>query len=109
MKHALTEHLNLDVPEIFDDIAKAFLAELEDYENIVEVSAKDFLGKTETEPELDTCAACGSTDLMACQYTFDHPNHYDGISEYHCACGARTGRWSGKILKEGESERPFGR
>jgi len=105
VKHALTEHLNLDSLGLSDEIAVAFLASLRDYEPPIERGAAEVVG----EPEPETCAACGGTDLMACQYTYDHPHHYDGISEYHCACGARTGRWSKKILKEGESERPFGR
>lgn len=34
---------------------------------------------------------------------------YDGISELRCNdCGTRTGRWSGKILKDNEMERRFG-
>jgi hypothetical protein len=30
---------------------------------------------------------------------------YDGAGEYMCPnCGSRWGRWSGRILKDGESE-----
>lgn len=55
------------------------------------------------------CAACGNQeDLTAKEYSYDHPLHYDGVSEYHCKCGARTGRWSNRILQPGEVERPFG-
>jgi hypothetical protein len=50
------------------------------------------------------CAACGSEDLIGIEYSLDHPNHYDGISEWQCHCGARTGRWSGRLLGEKESE-----
>ena len=40
------------------------------------------------------------------EYGYGHPERYDGVSEWRCAdCGARWGRWSGKVLKEGESER----
>lgn len=102
VKHAFIKHLSAHTEEIPDEVAKAFLAEIVDYENIVREAA-DIV---EFEP--DACADCGRTDLMGCEYTYDHPNYYDGISEWSCACGARTGRWSGKILKEGQSERPFG-
>ena len=59
-----------------------------------------------------TCAACGNTDpatMLMVEYTYDHPQHYDGVSEYRCRkCGQRTGRWSGKVLQENESEKRFG-
>jgi len=57
------------------------------------------------------CPLCGR-DLIALEYNWENPNHYDGISEYFCpqpdtetgTWHYRIGRWSGKILKKGESE-----
>jgi len=56
------------------------------------------------------CANCGNTkNLIMVEYAYDHPERYDGVSEIHCeSCGARTGRWSGKILKENECEPRYG-
>jgi len=52
---------------------------------------------------------CGSKDFIAIEYGYSHPEHYDGISEWRCQkCGTRYGRWTGKILKDGESEKRFG-
>lgn len=68
----------------------------------------DDVAELPDEHDGPTCALCGNIDLMGCQYDYGHPNHYDGISEWRCSCGARTGRWTGKILAEGESERKFG-
>jgi len=46
---------------------------------------------------------------MAIEYAYNHPEHYDGISEWACeSCGVRIGRWSGKVLKDGEIEKRFG-
>ncbi len=43
------------------------------------------------------------------QYSYDHPEHYDGISEYMCPdCKTRFGRWTGKKLAESESEKRYG-
>lgn len=34
---------------------------------------------------------------------------YDGVSEYECLkCGERRGRWTGKILLDGEIEPRYG-
>lgn len=61
------------------------------------------------EPDPFHCAACGSTeDLLLVQYVWDHPDHYDGVSEIRCPCGARTGRWSGRVLEDGASEPRYG-
>lgn len=39
-----------------------------------------------------------------------HPEHYDGVSEIDCQdCTTRIGRWSGKELDKGESEKRTGR
>lgn len=56
------------------------------------------------------CKKCGSVNFVMVQYDGMHPDHYDGVSEIACEkCGARFGRWSGKELAEGETERPGGR
>lgn len=75
VKHAITEHLNLDE----EDAGPA-------------------------------CAACGGTsDLMGCEYDYSHPDHYDGVSEWRCPCGTRTGRWTGRVLEGSDTEKVFGR
>ena len=44
------------------------------------------------------------------EYNHHNVNHYDGISEWMCPdCGARRGRWSGKLLGLNEYERRWGR
>lgn len=69
----------------------------------------------------DICAGCGSnlsyevkgksfTRRIAVEYSYDSKNHYDGISEFQCPdCGRREGRWTGRVLEDGESEPPFGK
>lgn len=80
-----------------------------DYDVFADVLGDDVAELPVEEYDGETCGACGNTkDLMGCQYDYDHPNHYDGVSEWRCSCGARTGRWTGKVLAEGESERRFG-
>jgi hypothetical protein len=63
-------------------------------------------------PEIDREFFGGSTHfsrVIGIEYSYESPDRYDGISEYQCAdCGARFGRWSGKHLKDGESEPRFG-
>lgn len=54
------------------------------------------------------CKKCGSGNIVMVEYSWDNPEHYDGISEIDCQdCGVRFGRWSGKELKEGEVEKRF--
>ena len=56
------------------------------------------------------CKKCQSKNVVFVEYAWDHPEHYDGVSEIHClACGARFGIWSGKELGPDESERRPGR
>lgn len=72
----------------------------------VAVKSGDPLTAKYTRPK---CAACGNQeDLTGQEYPYDDPLHYDGVSVWHCPCGARTGRWSNRILQPGEGERPFG-
>ena len=50
----------------------------------------------------------GHEDVKLLEYGFG-PYRYDGISEIICnPCNKRYGRWSGKVLKEGEQEPPYG-
>lgn len=52
---------------------------------------------------------CGNGKFLGQEYAYGHPERYDGVSEWLCTnCGTRYGRWSGKILKEGEVEPRFG-
>lgn len=56
------------------------------------------------------CPNCGSTEhYMGFQYGYPHPERIDGVSEWHCLCGVRIGRWSGKLLQKGEVELRYGR
>ncbi len=74
------------------------------YENLgaAKEAAKDY-GWTE---ENDKRFIKGYTGV---QYTYNHPQHYDGISEHRCnQCGTCYGRWTGKILAIGEFEERFG-
>ena len=57
-----------------------------------------------------TCSKCGG-DVVMIEYSWDSPERYDGISEYECLdgnCAQREGRWSGKILQDGEIEKRYG-
>lgn len=57
----------------------------------------------------DECPACGCLNLIGVEYHYGHKDRYDGISEWRCPdCGTRTGRWSGRTLRDGESEPRFG-
>ena len=49
------------------------------------------------------------TRVIGIQYGYTNPDHYDGVSEWRCPdCGRREGRWSGRVLADGESEPRFG-
>lgn len=58
-----------------------------------------------------TCPSCGNAaHILSVEYSYGCPDRYDGISEYRCpACGARWGRWSGRVLGETETEPPLGK
>lgn len=48
--------------------------------------------------------------MIGVQYAWDHPEHYDGVSEWMCiACELRIGRWSGRELGQNEVEPRCGR
>lgn len=52
------------------------------------------------------CPKCQSENIVMVEYAYDHPEHYDGISEINClSCKTRFGRWSGKELGPDESEK----
>jgi C4-type Zn-finger protein len=54
------------------------------------------------------CPDCG-TFMTGHEYAYNDPNHYDGVSEWHCeSCNIRIGRWSRKRLTEDEVEPRFG-
>lgn len=60
-------------------------------------------------PEIpNRCPEC-DTELGGVEYRYDDPDHYDGVSEWACPLGhIRYGRWSGKILKDGDWEGRYG-
>lgn len=55
------------------------------------------------------CQACGAeVHVIGMEYT-DGPERYDGISEWVCTqCGRREGRWTGRVLQEGDVEPRYG-
>jgi hypothetical protein len=66
----------------------------------------------------DYCAGCNETkryvsELDGKEYSrvigVEYQGGYDGISEWVCPdCGRREGRWSGKVLEDGETEPRYG-
>jgi hypothetical protein len=47
--------------------------------------------------------------VVCIEYGYGDPYRYDGVSEIEChSCGLRYGRWTGKVLAEGEQEPPYG-
>ena len=57
------------------------------------------------ESEIELPCGHSKEFLVYIQYPYDHPNHYDGASEITCTeCKRRWGRFTGRELKEGESE-----
>ena len=57
----------------------------------------------------ETNCDCPEEFYIEMEYPYDHPDHYDGISEKQCRkCGKRVGRWSGRVLAEGETEPRWG-
>lgn len=56
---------------------------------------------------MEKCIKCGSTNIVNIEYSWDVPEHYDGISEHRCMdCRLRIGRWSRQVLQDGEYENP---
>ena len=57
----------------------------------------------------ELCKNCNSENVVLVEYNMLDTFHYDGTSEIKCMdCNARFGRWTGKELKDGEQERPYG-
>jgi hypothetical protein len=69
----------------------------------------------------DYCASCNETKrykaadgheysrVLSVEYPYDHPERYDGVSEWRCPdCGRREGRWTGAVLTDGSSEPRYG-
>lgn len=66
----------------------------------------------------DYCAGCNATkryvsDIDGKEYSgiigVEYQGGYDGVSEWRCPdCGRREGRWSGKVLEDGETEPRYG-
>jgi hypothetical protein len=51
-----------------------------------------------------TCEPRYYSKLIGIELPYDDPHHYDGVSFWMCAaCGARWDRWSGQLVKQGES------
>jgi hypothetical protein len=60
----------------------------------------------------EAAAHCGWTsenklkfkvNMMGVQYAYDHPQHYDGLSEWRCTvCGARFNACTGQLLADNE-------
>ena len=49
------------------------------------------------------------SQLIGIEYAYDHPDHYDGVSEDMCPrCETRVGCWSRRKLEPGESEPRWG-
>ena len=48
--------------------------------------------------------------VIGIEYSYDHPEHWDGVSEWMCPdCGYREGRFTGNALAEGDFEPRLGR
>ena len=78
------------------------------HRNLPDCRRGRYVPMSNTKNPTDKCPEC-SKDLIAVEYAYPHPEHYDGISEYACPDRHyRVGRWSNKILKEGEAEKRFG-
>ena len=59
---------------------------------------------------MDKCNKCGSTSIIGIEYEPMTPEVYDGVSEWLCNdCGQRIGRWTSRVLKDGEIENRYGR
>lgn len=48
---------------------------------------------------------CKKPKLIYVEYDYTNPQYWDGWSESYCSnCKTRVGRWSMKVLKDGEFE-----
>ena len=101
--------------EQWEGVKDRFIKKYFDFEIVDKISILSFFEKevveyTETTGEGNKqCEKC-HTDYIMVEYSYDNPEHYDGISEYFCPdCKVRIGRWSGKTLKDGEVEKRYGK
>lgn len=60
------------------------------------------------ENDNSTCPVCKSAIEHGVEYHYNHPGHYDGVSEWRCVNGHRWGRWTGNVLEKGDWEWPYG-
>ena len=55
---------------------------------------------------------CGTefpeSSVIGIEYHGMDPNHYDGVSEWLFPDGHHVGRWTGKLLEDGEPELRYG-
>lgn len=56
------------------------------------------------------CGSCARVVMpIGVEYSCDHPEHYDGVSEWRCPrCSRREGRWTGAVLTLGATEPRLG-
>ena len=55
------------------------------------------------------CRECKGRTRTWVEYSWDSPEHYDGISEWHCSdCWTRYDRWTDEVLEEGEIAKRYG-
>ena len=128
VRRALEAHLDPDDPgRLTGPAASGFMAALaaQNDDELVKIPDGGSVSTVSTtqeavaehcKPELPAvlieCPACDNADrtqIIAVEYPYGHPYRYDGISEYRCPCGCRWGRWTERILEDGEWEKPFGR
>ena len=58
----------------------------------------------------ETKCKCPAKYLVGVEYSYDSPEHYDGVSEWDCSkCGNRVGRWTGRLLTGMQCEPRYGR
>ena len=56
----------------------------------------------------DKCPNSEDHKIIMIEYTWDNPQHYDGVSEVMCQTEKkRFGRWCLQELKDGERENRF--
>lgn len=57
----------------------------------------------------EPCSECGGNEWVGVEYAYGHAERYDGVSEWRCAdCGSRFGRWSHRLLLDGDVEKRWG-
>lgn len=59
---------------------------------------------------MNKCRNCASANVVGVEYYWDHPDYYDGVSEWRCMdCEHRVGRWTNNTLKGDATEPKHGR